>query len=173
MIMYYDKKRDRVLLRDGRSIVSPEQFARMTLKGEDVSSLHVMDTEDSRKYDLVFGEKTSSDVEDIHVYPVSHEHTEEQCNSLLDLVINSDRFEQEMVDRLEVEIDFFERTNNITFLLQCVDLVRKMNDDGVVYGVGRGSMCASLTLYLLKIHDVNPLRYDIPFSEFSKEQEEI
>lgn len=171
--MYYDKKRDRVLLRDGRSIVSPVQFSRLVLKGEDVSSLFVIDSDDSRKYDLVFGEKTSSEIEDVDVSPHSHVHSEEELTRLLDLVISSDRFEDMMIERLEQEVDFFDRTNNVTFLLQCVDLLEKMQQDGVVYGVGRGSMCASLVLYLLKVHDINPLQYDIPFSEFSKEQEEI
>jgi len=87
------------------------------------------------------------------------------------LVERSKRFDgtSEMLSRIEKELDFFTRTSNIRFLLSVVDLINKMKENNVVWGVGRGSCCASLVLYLLEVHDVNPLVYGINFSEMSKD----
>jgi len=170
--MYYDKKRDRVLLRDGRSVVSPTTFSRMVLRGEDVSSLRVLEGEESSAYDLIYGTSTSSDIEDITPIPQSHEHTKEQLDQVIDVLVDSDRWDASMVDRVDKEIDFFDRTDNITFLIHCIDLVKRMKEDGVVWGVGRGSSCGSLVMYLIGVNDINPLKYNIPFEEFSKEQDD-
>lgn len=169
--MLWDEKRQRVLLRDGRSVVSPWTFAKMTIKGEDTSSLFVLDGHDADNYDLMYQTHKASEVEEVDIHPKSHLHTEEQLDEAVGLIVSSPRFRDDMIDRVEKEIEFFERTNNITFLLQCIDLVARMKEDNVVWGVGRGSSCASLVMYLIEVNDINPLLYDIPFSEFSKEQE--
>lgn len=41
----------------------------------------------------------------------------------------------------------------------------------IVIGVGRGSACASLILFLHGVHLVDPVLYDIPMKEFYKEAE--
>lgn len=48
-------------------------------------------------------------------------------------------------------------------IIYVVDVFRENN---VVWGVGRGSACASYLLYLTGLHLVNPLKYNIPASEF-------
>lgn len=52
------------------------------------------------------------------------------------------------------------------FLRLLIYIVEVFNDNDVVYGIGRGSGCASLVLYLCGVHFVDPLEYDIPISEF-------
>ena len=41
--------------------------------------------------------------------------------------------------------------------------------NNVVWGVGRGSSCASYILYLLEVHSVDPVKYEIPLEEFFKQ----
>ncbi len=36
----------------------------------------------------------------------------------------------------------------------------------IVWGVGRGSSCASLILFLIDLHKVDPVKFDIPMTEF-------
>ena len=48
-------------------------------------------------------------------------------------------------------------------------LIDKFRNDGIVWGVGRGSSCASYVLFLLFVNDVDPVRFGINFSEMSKE----
>lgn len=64
-------------------------------------------------------------------------------------------------------IKFHER--NMFVLLQylkyLVDLMRKNN---IVWGVGRGSSVSSFVLYLIGIHRINSLYYDLSIDEFLK-----
>jgi DNA polymerase III alpha subunit len=46
-----------------------------------------------------------------------------------------------------------------------VDTLRKNN---VVWGVGRGSSIASYALFLIGIHKIDSIKYDIPITEFFK-----
>ena len=38
--------------------------------------------------------------------------------------------------------------------------------NNTVWGVGRGSSCASLLLFLIGLHKVDPIKFNIPMSEF-------
>jgi DNA polymerase III alpha subunit len=64
-------------------------------------------------------------------------------------------------------LKFHER--NMFILLQylkyLVDIMRKNN---IVWGVGRGSSVASFVLYLIGIHRINSLYYDLSIDEFLK-----
>ena len=53
----------------------------------------------------------------------------------------------------------------LCYLKYLVDTMRKHN---VIWGVGRGSSVASFVLYLLEVHRINSLYYDLPIEEFLK-----
>lgn len=53
----------------------------------------------------------------------------------------------------------------LVYLKYLVDTLRKNN---TVWGVGRGSSVASFVLYLIGVHKINSLYYDIPITEFFK-----
>jgi DNA polymerase III alpha subunit len=55
--------------------------------------------------------------------------------------------------------------NLLRYLKYFVDTMRK---NGVVWGLGRGSSTASYVLYLLGVHKINSLYYDLPIEEFLK-----
>lgn len=74
--------------------------------------------------------------------------------------------------RVEQEMTFFITTGAIGFVMEIEILIQKFKRYGVVWGVGRGSSCASYVLYLLDVHEVNPIKYDIDFIEFAKIPEE-
>jgi DNA polymerase III alpha subunit len=44
-----------------------------------------------------------------------------------------------------------------------------MRKNRVLWGVGRGSSVASYVLYLIGVHRINSLYYDLPIDEFLKE----
>lgn len=70
------------------------------------------------------------------------------------------RLAQEIAELEERGMDGFVR--HVCFI--CEDMDRR----GVVRGVGRGSSCASLVLFLLGVHMVDPVLYKIPVTEFFK-----
>ncbi|CAB4129313.1 Bacterial DNA polymerase III, alpha subunit [uncultured Caudovirales phage] len=55
--------------------------------------------------------------------------------------------------------------NLLRYLKYFVDTMRANN---IVWGLGRGSSTASYILYLLGVHKINSLYYDLPIEEFLK-----
>jgi DNA polymerase III alpha subunit len=47
-------------------------------------------------------------------------------------------------------------------------LVDTMRSNNIVWGVGRGSSVASFVLFLLEVHRINSLYYDLSIDEFLK-----
>jgi DNA polymerase III alpha subunit len=68
--------------------------------------------------------------------------------------------------RVKTELKLFgerDMLNILRFLIYLVDTMRKNN---VVWGVGRGSSVSSYVLYLVGIHRVNSLKYNLDITEF-------
>ena len=71
-------------------------------------------------------------------------------------------------DRVKLELDEFEQrglTDLLRFLVYFIDTIRTNN---IVYGVGRGSSIASYVLFLLKVHRIDSLKYNLDIKEFLK-----
>lgn len=71
-------------------------------------------------------------------------------------------------ERVEVEIAEFKARNMILVLKWLVYFVDTLRENGQIWGVGRGSSVASFVLYLIGIHKVNPIEYDLDIKEFLK-----
>lgn len=70
------------------------------------------------------------------------------------------------INRVNEELILFEKYNIIIvlkFLKYFVDTMRKNN---ILWGVGRGSSVASFCLYLLGVHKINSLKYNLDINEF-------
>lgn len=73
---------------------------------------------------------------------------------------------EEERDRVLIEYSLFEQKKFIKvlqFLIYFVDTLRANN---LVWGVGRGSSVASFCLFLIGVHKINPLQYDLNIAEF-------
>ncbi len=77
-------------------------------------------------------------------------------------------FEDVYVIRLAQEIAEIDEREMEGFIRHVWYITADMDARKVVRGVGRGSSCASLVLFLLGVHHVDPVLYDIPFTEFFK-----
>jgi len=71
--------------------------------------------------------------------------------------------------RVELELSLFKQTNLIILIKYLKYLIDIMTDKNIVWGVGRGSSTASYILYLIGLHVVDPIKYDIPIDEFFKQ----
>lgn len=140
----------------------------MVMRDKDVSSFRVNRSFDTDVFLAVYGEDISGITRDIDVYPTPE--TDNSIDFVISCIEQSDRFNHtdDEILRIEQELIFFEKSNNINFIIKIINLINKFKENGVVWGVGRGSSCASYVLYLLHVHDVNSMLYDIPFSELSK-----
>ena len=71
-------------------------------------------------------------------------------------------------ERLAFELEEMGRRGMFPFIRCVLFVVDKFRENNVVWGVGRGSSCASLVLFVLGINRVDPVKYDIPVEEFIK-----
>jgi len=71
-------------------------------------------------------------------------------------------------DRVEQELKLFEERNLIDLLKFLYYLVETMRKHNIVWGVGRGSSVASYVLFLLGVHRIDSLKYELDVSEFLK-----
>ena len=65
-----------------------------------------------------------------------------------------------------MELDVIRQTGFSAYFLIVWDLIRAARCDGVVVGPGRGSAAGSLVSYVLRITNVDPLRYGLIFERF-------
>lgn len=76
---------------------------------------------------------------------------------------------QDQRDRVSIELNLFEKNNMINLLYYLKFLVDTMRQHNIVWGVGRGSCVSSYVLYLLDIHKIDSLKYNLDITEFFKE----
>jgi len=74
----------------------------------------------------------------------------------------------EEINRVELEYAMFEERGLEPLLQFLLFIVDYMRENKIVWGVGRGSSVASYCLYLMGVHKVNSLKYDLPLEEFLK-----
>lgn len=75
--------------------------------------------------------------------------------------------EQE-IERVLAEWAMFEERDMVQMLRCLIYLIDHFRAEGIVWGVGRGSSVASYCLYLIGVHKVDSIKYDLDVSEFLK-----
>ena len=68
----------------------------------------------------------------------------------------------------EEELLMYEKRGLFTLLQYMKYLVDLMRKNNIVWGVGRGSSVSSFVLFLIGIHRINSLHYDLNIEEFLK-----
>ena len=71
-------------------------------------------------------------------------------------------------ERVKIELQEYKRTNMemlLRFMIFLMDYIKK---NGYVLGVGRGSSVCSYCLYLIGVHKINSIEYDLNIKEFLK-----
>ena len=72
------------------------------------------------------------------------------------------------LQRVGQELLLYQERNLFPLLQYLKYFVDTMRKNRVVWGLGRGSSTASYVLYLLGVHKINSLYYDLPIEEFLK-----
>lgn len=74
----------------------------------------------------------------------------------------------EQRDRVSSELELFIQHGMLDLLYYLKYLVDTMRENKIVWGVGRGSSVASYCLYLIGIHKIDSLKYNLDIKEFLK-----
>jgi DNA polymerase III alpha subunit len=69
-------------------------------------------------------------------------------------------------ERVLEEYDEFKQRGMLDILKYMIYLVDFMRENNIVWGVGRGSSVASYVLYLIGVHRIDSIQYDLDWREF-------
>lgn len=167
--------KDRVLRYDGTSIVAPEKVVEFLLDGADINQLAVTHLSEAVEQFNANSNQTLGVMGDVPVtltydWVLEEPHASLTLQDIQDrlvarLDVNDPRL-QERMDRLALELGEFETRGLIPALRAIIYVIDTFTKNDIVWGVGRGSSCASYVLFLLNLHLVDPILYDIPLTEF-------
>ena len=80
-------------------------------------------------------------------------------------ILNKCKTDQE-IERVSEELKAFRERNMFNLLRYMVYLVDFMRENNIVWGVGRGSSVASYVLYLIGVHRINSIQFNLDWTEF-------
>ena len=163
---------------DGVVEVSPADLPRMLLLGVPLDHLSVTEvTPDIVRLNITGEHKLVVKSEaDLSAYPPRwslpdryiYLDLDEYLEGLADKVKRDELYERRLA-RLAEEIDLFLKLGLHDVLRGLIFIVEELTRQGVVWGVGRGSSCSSYLLYLIGLHEVDPVRFDIPITDFIRQ----
>ena len=160
----------------GRTILTSDGLFDLLLEGKSVEGLLVEENEDTQKYNL-FNEtdqlvlyskelqnETIEEYDDKHsqIWKTPKEYKQIDIeNWLLSRCLN-----QIQKDRVHEELNMYEERNLYPLLKHLIFLVEHFRKNDVIWGIGRGSSVASYVLYLIGIHKVDSIKYNLDITEF-------
>lgn len=89
-------------------------------------------------------------------------------NMDIELFILEQCKEDREFERVAEELLLYRQHNMIELLKYLKYLVDTMRENNVVWGVGRGSSLASYCLYLIGVHKIDSIKYQLDIHEFLK-----
>jgi len=75
---------------------------------------------------------------------------------------------KEQIDRCVLELGLYKERDLYDLLRYMVYLVDTMRENKIVWGVGRGSSVSSFVLFIIGVHKVDSLLYQLDIGEFLK-----
>ena len=168
--------KDRTLWYDGTVQVEPERVPELLLNGAPIEKIIVTHhNDDTALFNSLDGptikdSKLENDVLDMSWQIPENYFKIDLRAYLILLLINkinpSNAMHEKYAQRLAKELDQIESRNMTKLIQTLIFVVHKLTETQTVWGVGRGSSCASLVLHLIGVHEVDPIRFGIPMEEF-------
>lgn len=171
---------DRNLRFDGVSEVEPDQLARFLLLGIPPSKLRVTEmTPDVEEFNtqvstddellLVADEPINLDMgwqlpekyQTLDLQEYMGEQFEKNCPEEY-----SQQQIEKALDRIVDELHEVEARGMVQFMQTVIYILDQLRANNILWGVGRGSSCASYLLYLIGLHVVDCVTMDVPMDEF-------
>lgn len=72
----------------------------------------------------------------------------------------------ERFNRVQLELSLWEGRELTDLLKALMYVVDTFVENGVIWGTGRGSSCCSYVLYLIGVHDVDSIYYELDIADF-------
>lgn len=92
---------------------------------------------------------------------------EDYCPNLIEMLYSMCETEAQ-TNRVTQELELFIQHGMFDLLFYLKYLVDTLRENNVLWGVGRGSSVASYCLFLIGIHKIDSIKYDLDIKEFLK-----
>ena len=172
---------DRTLWYDGHTTVVPDRVERLIMEGIDPTKLHVTEmTQAIEIYNHVVPKEERITVKDsCDPLSLSWNLPDEYLNLNIPKYLGQkliERCEGKMseeefarrVRRLADELKLYKRHDLYGFLRTIIFVINTLSSSKQIWGVGRGSSVSSFVLYIIGVHDVDSVKYDLEVSDFLK-----
>jgi DNA polymerase III alpha subunit len=177
--LFNTKLNDRVLWYDGDISVSPLEIEKLIVQGVPVKSLFTTElTRDLEKYnDLVLTSDQKIEVK-TNIKPLQFDWMIEKSYhkiSVSEFIVEALESEihgmtaldsEARIDRTRMELKLFKTKNLFPVLRLMIYVMDVFEQNNVVWGVGRGSSVSSYILYLIGIHDIDCVKFQLPIEDF-------
>lgn len=92
---------------------------------------------------------------------------QDYCPNLIEWLFSQCSNDEQAI-RVSEELELFIQYKMMDVLRYVKYLVDTMRKEGIVWGVGRGSSVASYVLYLIGVHKIDSIKYNLDIREFLK-----
>jgi DNA polymerase III alpha subunit len=165
---------NRTLWYDGSIVIDPNDiFQYLDIKNVFVTHLtddiikynkHVVDTEQFKIKESLNTLDTSWNIPDKYKQLNIMEYIIDKLSNISNTLSDNDLLIR--YDRIKQEFKLYEQLDLTIVLQTMVYVIDTFKKNNVIWGVGRGSSVSSYILYLLEVHDVDSVMYDLDFNEF-------
>lgn len=69
-------------------------------------------------------------------------------------------------ERVDIELELYKKLGLFNVLQVLIYIINTLHANNVVWGVGRGSSVSSYVLYLIGVHDVDSIEYELNINDF-------
>lgn len=171
---------DRILWYDGSISLEPEKIIEFILTGKciDKRIFATSITNEIKQFNRLnkFNQITTKEyLESLNIgWDIPEEYLNLNINKFIvdklseEIKINkfSENEIEERIARVELELALYVKYDIIEILKTLIYIVDTFNNNKVVWGTGRGSSCSSYILYLIGLHDVDSVKYELEVTEF-------
>jgi DNA polymerase III alpha subunit len=172
---------DRVLRFDGVSIVEADQVEALLLRGAKPTELRIVaSTDEIDQFNRQAGiadQLVEFDDEPVgfnYAWKLPPEYLSLDVDLYVSVVFGErlpslqyDSAQTEAaINRVALELSKFQERGLYDLLRVIIHVLDRFKSSGTVWGVGRGSSCASYILFLLGLHVVDPIRFNVDLDEF-------
>lgn len=162
----------------GRQILTETDICEAYLRDPDINIIHGLvnteikfnnDLELSNVPNLSFATQLEDTIENFDNTCQSNWYMPEEYKSM-DIAkwVLDQCVEDYELQRVGQELLLYQEKDLFPLLCYCKYLVDTMRKHNVIWGVGRGSSVSSYVLYLIGVHRINSLHYDLSIDEFLK-----
>lgn len=162
----------RTLWADGISVVPPDQLESALTSGIPLASLAVTElTAEVRRLNqltdskLTVKDKLNKTFPPQWAIPDAYKTLDIE-SYVLGLKVAQDELYEQRIERLAKELMLFDQHGLFDVLRLLVYIIDELKKAKVVWGTGRGSSCSSYLLFLIGLHAVDPVKYEVDISDF-------